>query len=122
MAKHEKGKDKGKDKRRSKLDAGPGKDHPRTDAPARPVAPHADTSDAGAHRGHAAAAAHGQPATIDTSLPATREELLVRHADARRRRAAAELGSNAYREAADEIGRIEIRIAAVERDQVPPRV
>jgi hypothetical protein len=71
--------------------------------------------------GHHAAAAHGKPATVDASLPATREELLVRHADARRRRAAAPLGSDAFREAVDELGRIEIRIAAVEREQVPPR-
>lgn len=71
--------------------------------------------------GHHAAKAHGKPATIDTSLPATREELLVRHADARRRRAAAALGSDAFREAVDEIGRIEVRIAAIEREMVPPR-
>jgi hypothetical protein len=80
---------------------------------------HAADSAAG---GHGAARAHGQPATVDTTLPATREELIVRHADARRRRAAAPLGSEAYRAAADEIGRIEVRIAAIERDQVPPRV
>lgn len=72
--------------------------------------------------GHEAARAHGLPATVDTSLPATREELLARHADARRRRAAAALGSDAFRAAADEIGRIEIRIAAIERDQDPPAV
>jgi hypothetical protein len=72
--------------------------------------------------GHAPAKAHGRPATVDTSLPATREELIALHGDARRRRAAAPLGSDAYREAADDIGRIEIRIAAIERDQVPPRV
>ena len=71
--------------------------------------------------GHHAAKAHGRPATVDASLPATREELLVRHADARRRRAAASLGSDAFREAVDEIGRIEVRIAAVERELVPPR-
>lgn len=72
--------------------------------------------------GHGPATAHGQPATVDTSLPATREELLVRHAEARRRRNAAPLGSEAFREAVDELGRIEVRVAAVERDQVPPRV
>ena len=71
--------------------------------------------------GHHAAKAHGRPATIDASLPATREELLVRHAEARRRRAAAPLGSDAFRDAVDEIGRIEVRIAAVEQDQVPSR-
>ncbi|HET9519630.1 MAG TPA: hypothetical protein VFO73_01130 [Candidatus Limnocylindrales bacterium] len=71
--------------------------------------------------GHHAAKAHGKPATVDASLPTTREELLVRHAEARRRRAAAPLGSDAFRDAADELGRIEVRIAAVEREMVPPR-
>ena len=71
--------------------------------------------------GHRAARAHGRPATVDETLPATREELLELHAEARRRRAAAPLDSPAFRRAADEIGRIEIRIAAVERAQVPPR-
>lgn len=72
-------------------------------------------------RGHHAAKAHGLPAKVDETLPATRDELLELHAAARRRRAAAPLDSAAYRQAADEIGRIEIRIAAVERAQVPPR-
>ena len=71
--------------------------------------------------GHAPAKAHGKAATIDTSLPATRAALLERHAEARRKRAAAPLGSDAYREAADEIGRIEIRVAAVERAMTPPK-
>ena len=52
----------------------------------------------------------------------TREQLLVQWQDARRRRHAAELGSEAYREAADEIGRIEIEIARIERAMDPPRV
>jgi hypothetical protein len=73
------------------------------------------------HGGHAAAKAHGQPATVDESLPDTRSELLARHTEARRRRAAAPLGSDAYQAAADEIGRIEIRIAAVERAMTPPK-
>ena len=70
---------------------------------------------------HAAAKAHGQPATVDESLPGTREELLERHTAARGKRAAAALGSDAYQIAADEIGRIEIRIAAVERAMTPPK-
>jgi hypothetical protein len=41
---------------------------------------------------------------------------------ARRRRHAAELGSDAYREACDDIARIEIEIARVERAMDPPRV
>jgi hypothetical protein len=88
----------------------------------RPKAAAARSSKAApVHAGeHAPAKPHGQPATIDTSLPATREELLVRHADARRRREAARLGSDAFREAVDELGRIEIRIAAIEQDHAPP--
>ena len=77
--------------------------------------------DADQASGHAPAKAHGHPTTVDESLPDTRTELLDRHAEARRRRAAAQLGSDAYRAAADEIGRIEIRIAAVERAMTPPR-
>src|SRR5215210_347585 len=64
---------------------------------------------------HHAAKAHGRPARIDESLPATRAELLVLHAEARKRRAAAPLGSEAFRAAVDELARIEIRIAAVDR-------
>ena len=64
---------------------------------------------------HHAATAHGRPARIDKSLPADRAALIALHAEARRRRAAAPLGSEAYRAAADEIGRIEIRIADVDR-------
>ncbi|HXI81034.1 MAG TPA: hypothetical protein VNM34_09495 [Verrucomicrobiae bacterium] len=68
---------------------------------------------------HHAAKAHGQPAQVDTSLPATRPELLALHAAARRRRAAAPLGSEAFRAAVDEIARIEIRVADIERAQDP---
>jgi hypothetical protein len=68
---------------------------------------------------HHAAAAHGRPARIDKSLPADRPALLSLHAEARRRRAAAALGSEAYRAAVDEIARIEIRIADVDRGAAP---
>jgi hypothetical protein len=71
--------------------------------------------------GHHVAKAHGQPATVDTSLPGTRDELLELHAAARKRRAAASLGSPEFRAAVDDLGRIEIRIAAVERAMTPPR-
>lgn len=71
--------------------------------------------------GHAPAKAHGQPATVDTKLPRTRAELLERHAAARRKRNAAPLGSDAHRAAVDELGRIEIRIAAIERAMTPPK-
>jgi hypothetical protein len=70
---------------------------------------------------HHAAAAHGRPARIDKSLPKDREKLIALHADARRRRASAALGSEAYRAAVDEIARIEIRIADVDRSASPPR-
>ena len=71
--------------------------------------------------GHHAAKAHGQPATVDASLPGSRDELLVLHTAARRRRADAPLGSPDHRAAVEEIGRIEIRIADVERSMTPPR-
>jgi hypothetical protein len=71
--------------------------------------------------GHHIAKAHGQPATVDTSLPGTRDELLELHAAARKRRAAASLDSPEFRAAVDDLGRIEIRIAAVERAMTPPR-
>jgi len=52
----------------------------------------------------------------------TREQLLVQHAEARRRRNAAPLGSEAWAEAAEEVGRIEVEIARLEREMDPPRV
>ena len=70
---------------------------------------------------HHAAEAHGRPARIDRSLPADRRALIALHADARRRRSAAPLGSEAYRAAVDEIGRIEVRIADVDRAADPPQ-
>jgi hypothetical protein len=67
------------------------------------------------------AGAHGRPARIDRSLPADRGALIALHADARRRRSAAPLGSEAYRAAVDEICRIEVRIADVDRAADPPQ-
>ena len=49
------------------------------------------------------------------ALPATREALMTLHAAARRRRGEAPLGGEAYRDACEEIARIEVRIAEVER-------
>jgi hypothetical protein len=69
---------------------------------------------------HRAAKAHGRPAQVDTSLPGTRPELMALHAEARKRRAVAPLGSEAFRAAVEEIARIEIRIADVDRAQDPP--
>jgi hypothetical protein len=71
--------------------------------------------------GHAAAKAHGQATKVDTKLPASRAELLDRHTAARRKRNEALLGSDAHRAAIDEIARIEVRIAAVERAMTPPK-
>ena len=80
--------------------------------------------DAANHKGsggHHAAKAHGHATTVDTSLPATRDELMTRHAEARKRRNSAPLNSEAFRAAVDELGRIEVRVAAIERDLVPPK-
>jgi hypothetical protein len=52
----------------------------------------------------------------------TREQLLAQHAEARRRRDASPLGSKAFIEACDDVGRIEIEIARLERAMDPPRV
>ncbi|HEY8801047.1 MAG TPA: hypothetical protein VIM20_10655 [Candidatus Limnocylindrales bacterium] len=69
---------------------------------------------------HHAASAHGQPAQVDTSLPGTRAELLVLHAEARARRNSSPLDSDAFRAAVTDLERIEVRVAAIERAQDPP--
>ena len=84
------------------------------------VAVHEAATDAAGGQHHAATA-HGRPARIDKSLPKDRDKLIALHAEARRRRASAALGSEAYRAAVDEIARIEIRIADVDRSANPPR-
>lgn len=71
---------------------------------------------------HHAAKAHGRPTTVDTSLPATRPELMALHAAARARRNAAPLGSDAFKAAVMDIERIEVRIAALDRAADPPLV
>jgi hypothetical protein len=53
-------------------------------------------------------------------LPKTREELLVLHAAARHRRDAAELDSQEFQRAAEEIARIEVEVARLERAMTPP--
>lgn len=58
----------------------------------------------------------------DRSPATTREQLLVQHAEARRRRNQAPLGSHEWAEAASEVGRIEVEIARTERAMDPPRV
>lgn len=71
---------------------------------------------------HHAAKAHGRPATVDTSLPASRPELMELHRAARARRNSAALGSDAFRAAVEDLARIEIRIAALDRAADPPLV
>jgi len=63
-----------------------------------------------------------EPTTTPQPASPTREQLLVQHADARRRRDAAPLGSEAWHAAVDEVGRIEVEIARLERAMDPPRV
>ena len=61
--------------------------------------------------------------TKDTRpLPDNREALLVLHRAARRRRDAAPLLSEERAEATEEIGRIEVHIARIERAMDPPLV
>ncbi|HEY3164059.1 MAG TPA: hypothetical protein VGJ71_06835 [Candidatus Limnocylindrales bacterium] len=102
-----KAKDKDKDKDRAKKKV---RDH---SAPGL-------TGDPAAQTAHHAAKAHGRPSTVDTSLPATRSELLALHAEARRRRNAAALGSEDFRAAIQALERIEVRIAAIDRAADPP--
>ncbi len=52
---------------------------------------------------------------MSKTLPKTRPELLELHMAARRRRAAAPLGSDEYRAAAEELATIEVRIAEIEQ-------
>lgn len=61
---------------------------------------------------------HAEP----TRLPDSREALLVLHREARRRRDAAPLDSEERAAAAEEIGRIEVHIAQIERAMDPPLV
>ena len=56
----------------------------------------------------------GEGRSAMTPLPTTRKELLVLHAQARARRDASPLGSDAYRRAALEVGELEVEIAALE--------
>lgn len=55
-------------------------------------------------------------------FPDTREALLVLHRAARRRRDAAPLESEERASAMEEIGRIEVEIARIERAMDPPLV
>jgi len=59
-------------------------------------------------------------APADQALPKTREELLVLHAQTRRRRNAAAHSSPEHVAAVDLLGRIEVEIARIERAMDPP--
>jgi hypothetical protein len=61
-------------------------------------------------------------ATRPRRTPLTREQLMAQWRDARRRRDAAALGSKAHEAAAEEVGRIEVEIARIERAMDPPLV
>ncbi len=70
----------------------------------------------------AAPEAAARDATTNPPEGSSRDELLAAHRAARARRAAAPLGSEAYREAAEEVGRIEVEIARRERAAHPARM
>jgi hypothetical protein len=55
-------------------------------------------------------------------LPTTREALVARHAEARRKRDAAPLGSESYIAAVQEVANIEVEVARIEREMDPPKV
>jgi SAM-dependent methyltransferase len=57
-----------------------------------------------------------------TSLPTTREELLVLHKEARARRNAAVGGGHEWEAAQADVARIEVEIARIERAMDPPQV
>ncbi len=59
---------------------------------------------------------------VTPPLPTTRAELLARHRELRHRRDAAPLHSRERAEAMEEIGRVEVEIARIERAMDPPRV
>jgi hypothetical protein len=58
--------------------------------------------------------------TPGSTVPAHRAELLAQHADAKRRRDAAALGSDEFRAASEEVARVEIAIAAAEEPSPAP--
>lgn len=93
------------------------KDKAKKDAPKGTGKDRKPKAEPSAHHG---STAHGQPARVDTSLPGSRDELLELHRETRARRNAAALDSDAFREAVDLLGRIEIRVAAIDRAQDPP--
>jgi len=97
------------------------KDRERDKAATAPVAGKAARDGSAGPTGqHHAATAHGRATKVDTSLPATRPELMALHATARARRNSAPLDSPAFRAAVTDLERIEVRIAAIDRAADPP--
>ena len=68
----------------------------------------------------ATAATEPSAPAADESLPQTREELLVLHAQTRQRRNTAAHSSPEHVAAVDLLGRIEVEIARIERAMDPP--
>jgi hypothetical protein len=62
------------------------------------------------------------PIATRPALPGTREELMELWLEARRRRHSAPLDSEAFVQASQDVARIEVEIAAVERALTPPLV
>ncbi|MEA2622978.1 MAG: hypothetical protein QOH61_1888 [Chloroflexota bacterium] len=58
--------------------------------------------------------------TQPSAPPRDRSALMAEHAEAKRRREAAPLGSDAYRVASEDVARIEVAIAALE--EPPPTI
>jgi hypothetical protein len=65
---------------------------------------------------------HGDPAARAGDLPQTREALLPLHEAARRRRNEAKLGGKEWEAASNDVVRIEVEIARLERAMDPPLV
>jgi len=59
---------------------------------------------------------------VPATTPRSREQLMDEWRAARARRHAAELGGEDFRAACDDIARIEVEIARIERAMDPPRV
>jgi hypothetical protein len=57
-----------------------------------------------------------------TNPTKTRESLLQEHVAARHRRDAAPLGGPEYRKGLEDLARIEVEIARIERSMTPPQV
>jgi hypothetical protein len=58
---------------------------------------------------------------ITRAAPLNREQLMVQWREARHRRDAAELASDSYAAALEDIARIEVEIARIERAMDPPK-